>query len=371
MAPYSSLQHGDGVIGGHARVALEGEHRVPDRIEPVEISDVERVLHAEARLLQRVEHQLVAGVELVGRHVDADRARSLEGGELGVDLRIDHDRGELLLRLQRRFVDAAQDAEGIDRHRQRLGAGDIDAAKVVAELLVVGAPLALHPVAVDLHQRVAGDDGVGGVVPGAVDPAFVGLRGDLAERLDRLAQARLVEDRLVRRAVVEAVVDVRTGDRREQRMERVAGLEGVAADGDEGVAGVVHLLLVGPHVVERGPLGRIDAGRVGDLLVVVDHAVDMDGGRDLQHLAVDGDGVEHRLGEGCGGADLVEERSDICALALGLEVAEEVRVGRDEEVRRRAGDEEADERTLAGRLVRHRGGGNRVSLRLELRRRWC
>ena len=164
---------------------------------------------------------------------------------------------------------------------------------------------------------------------------------DLAERLDRLLHRGLIEHGLVGRAGVEAIVDVRAGDRGEQRVERVAGLEGVAADGDEGVAGVVDLLLVGPHVVERCPLGRIDARRLGDLLVVVDHAVDVHGDRDLEHLAVDGDRVEHRLREGLGGADLVEEGPTSWACPFASRSRKKLEFRRDEErsaaCRRRTG----------------------------------
>ena len=107
----------------------------------------------------------------------------------------------------------------------------------------------------------------------------------------------------------------------------------------------------------------IDARRLGDLLVVVDHAVDVDGDRDLEHLAVDGDGVEHGLRERLGGADLVEQRPERLALAALHEVAEDVGFRGDEGVGRRAGDDQADQRALAGGLMRGRGGDHRVAAR--------
>ena len=99
------------------------------------------------------------------------------------------------------------------------------------------------------------------------------------------------------------------------------------------------------------------------VLVVVDHAVDVHGGRDLQHLAVDGDGLQHRLRERLGGADLVEERADVdWPGPCSSRSRKKLDVGGDEEVRRGAGDEEADQRALAGGLVRHRGGLDRVAV---------
>ena len=134
--------------------------------------------------------------------------------------------------------------------------------KSVPRLLVGAQPLALHPVAMDLHQRLAGDHRVGGVVPVAVlgQPASVCV-GDLAERSMRLAQRPARRTRLGSGVcAIEAVVDVGPGDGGDQRVEQVAGLEGLAADGERDIAGRLDLVEVGEHVVERGPGRRIDAG---------------------------------------------------------------------------------------------------------------
>ncbi|HPQ42194.1 MAG TPA: phosphate acyltransferase, partial [bacterium] len=49
------------------------------------------------------------------------------------------------------LVHTAQNAEGIHGHRQGLGARNVDAAEVHARLLAGRAPLALHPVAMQVH----------------------------------------------------------------------------------------------------------------------------------------------------------------------------------------------------------------------------
>ncbi|MEP7240018.1 MAG: VOC family protein [Devosia sp.] len=101
------LQLGDHLVGGHRLVALGGERRVPDRIDPVGVRDVERAFNARPRLLEILEHEDIAGVELVGRHVRPHRARALVEGEGRVDLRIDHGRREVFLGLEDVRGDAA------------------------------------------------------------------------------------------------------------------------------------------------------------------------------------------------------------------------------------------------------------------------
>src|SRR5262249_126800 len=151
--------------------------------------------------------------------------------ELGVDLRVNDGAGEFLLGLQNVGRDTTKNSERIDGHRDSLGTGDVDATEVDAGLLAHALPHALHPVAVDLHERLARDDRVGSVVPRAVHPSRVSLTRDLAEEVDRAAQARIVEDCRVRlaRGAVKAIVNVWSAVGGEQRMESVARLEGVAA----------------------------------------------------------------------------------------------------------------------------------------------
>src|SRR5664279_1926401 len=346
----------DDLLVGHRGIALGAVHHVPDRVDPICVGNVEGILDAEVRLLKIVENQIVASVKLFGRHVDAHRARTLVEGELGVDLGIDDGGGEVFLCLQHVRRNAAEDAEGVDGDRHGLGAGDVDAAEVLAFFLARTLPHALHPVAVDLHECLAGDHGIGRVVPGAVDPAGVGLLGDLAEELDGAQHGRIVKNGLVGLAVldhVEAFIDVRAGVGGEKCVERVARLEGIAADGDERLAGLLDLGLIGPHVVEGGPFGRIDAGLCRHCLAVVDHAVDVHGGRDLADLAVDGDRLQHGLGERLGRADLVEQRADFLTETLVAQVAEGAGIGGDEQVRRGAGDDKAGQRAFAGGFVRH------------------
>ena len=126
------------------------------------------------------------------------------------------------------------------------------------------------------------------------------------------------------------------------------------------------LLLVRPHVVERGPGGRIDADLVGDLLVVIDDAVDVHGDRDLQHLAVDGDGLSDRFGKRGGRADLVEERADVLA---DVPCCFRSRKKSASAAMKRFGGVPATKRRRAGSRRRSRAGGggvDGVAVRLEL-----
>jgi hypothetical protein len=149
-------------------------------------------------------------------------------------------------------------------------------------------------------------------------------------------------------------------------VEQVAGLEGVAAHRHEVVAGGLDLIHVGEHFVDRRPPGRVDAGGLRDMHVVVDDAVDMDACRDLADFAVDLDRLADRGGEVRRGADPVEQIADRLAETAVADVAIDVGIAGQKDVGRRTGDDEADDRAAgAGLLVRHGQLLDGVALRLQ------
>ena len=95
---------------------------------------------------------------------------------------------------------------------------------------------------------------------------------------------------------VEAVIDVGAVGGH-QGMEEIAFLPFLAADRDRDEAGGLDLVEIGPDVVHRFPGGRVDARLGGNLLVVEEHAVEVDRDRRFHDLAVDGDVLLDGVGE--------------------------------------------------------------------------
>ena len=143
------------------------------------------------RIVEHAQHLLRAGVELSAGASSRVGVEPLIGGELGLHRGVEHHRGEVELGLRpsrptgrpagprRRRSPTTASAPGISMQ-----------PKSVPGDLAGRAPFALHPVAVDLHQRLAGDDRVGGHVPVAVDRALVGRLLEAAQPVEQCRASR-------------------------------------------------------------------------------------------------------------------------------------------------------------------------------------
>ena len=136
-------------------------------------------------------------------------------------------------------------------------------------------------------------------------------------------------------------------------MGQIADLEGLAADGGRDEAGSAHLVEIGKHVVNRRPGGGIDAGLLGDFLVVVDHAVEMERHGNLDELAIDRGEIANDRGEVFGDARRIVELGQIERQATFRQVAIDAGIGLNEGVGRIAAGHHVDQADIDARIVRN------------------
>ncbi|MCY1370908.1 hypothetical protein D9M69_580250 [compost metagenome] len=109
---------------------------------------------------------LGAGVETAHVLVQANRDGALVLVEELLELRFEDGARQVVLRLDVRLVAQLEHRQGVDVVGEAaLGAGERQALVVLARYLAGGAPLALGPVAHDLHAGLAADDQARGAVP--------------------------------------------------------------------------------------------------------------------------------------------------------------------------------------------------------------
>src|SRR5262249_31375616 len=143
-------------------------------------------------------------------------------------------------------------------------------------------------------KRFARDDEVSRLIPFSVWRARVSVLLEFPKRCERLPHFGGIDTGAIGLLAVETVIDRIASFASNNCLKQIGNLEFISALCDRDVTSGLDLVKNSPEIVQRFPRLWVDTDSVCNVLIIVDHPVDVNTDRSFHDFAINGNVLQYR-----------------------------------------------------------------------------